>query len=401
MEMEPSLRTTTLTDRGLTLVLFTLAAGVLGTGYFFVKKHFRKHKKLLSPRGPSQARRRAEERRRFITLYSDELRLEIIEAPPGFNVERRFLEHAEVAAQRARLNSQFDFDELLLAERVIDALIVFQRHYLDRTPLPAVHVFPDSSDFGWKIVLETDFPEKYKEYLLSLHDWFAIRIDVAPAKQIKPFGRCAEPFDKEGVAGGMFLEHSPQNTNRYRVTCSHVVAPACASVFLRSEGEGDQTPDVALIKETSRCFNDEKLSKFSSCHPASGIELEVLTKAKSKVTMKRGRKRRAGYIASRVRGFPVGDRYYRFPHCMIFPYMPRILLALPFWRKPFSQGGDSGSWLFEEISGDWVGMLVAGDRSFLYSYVIEPEPLLDYCRDSVRTQYGDQFDFQPLVLGLR
>jgi hypothetical protein len=304
-------------------------------------------------------------------------------------------------AQRARLSSRLDFDELLLAERVIDALIVFQRRYLDRTPLPAVHVFPDPSDFGWKIVLETDFPEKYKEYLLSLRDWIAIRVDIAPAKPIKPLGHCAEPFNKEGVAGGMFLEHLPESTNRYCVTCSHVVSPACASVSLRSEGEGDQTPDVALIKEISPCFNDEQVSKFSLCHPAIGYELEVLIKAKAKVTMKRGHKRKAGYIASRVRGFPVGDRYYHFPHCTIFPYIPRILLALPFWRKPFSRGGDSGSWLFAETSGDWVGMLIAGDRSFLYSYVTEPVPLLEYCRDSLRTQYGDQFDLEPFVLGLR
>jgi hypothetical protein len=85
--MEPSLRTTTLANPGLTALLFTFAAtGVLGAGYFLVKNYLRKPKKLLSPLAPAQARRRAEERRLFIIAHSNQLWLEVIEAPPGFKV---------------------------------------------------------------------------------------------------------------------------------------------------------------------------------------------------------------------------------------------------------------------------------------------------------------------------
>jgi hypothetical protein len=312
-------------------------------------------------------------------------------------LEQRILEQPlQRAAQTARLRWQLKFDELLLAERVLDALVVFQR--LNFFPLPVVHIFPASSAFPWKVVLETDFPEEFQNWLTSLRDWLAIRVDVRPARQVRPLGHCVEPFGKEGVAGGMFIPAGGLRPYPYRVTCSHVVAPNCAYVELRSNGEGDQAPDVALIREISPCFNDEPLSNFSRSFPATGNQLEQFILAKARVTMKRGQNQKIGYIASRVAGFPVGNRYYRFPHCTVLPYIPRILLAIPFGRRPFSHPGDSGSWLFEEANGIWIGMLVAGDRSFLYSYVTEPEPLLDYCRDGLRN-HDRNIDFAPFVLG--
>lgn len=338
---------------------------------------------LIPSAGAEQCRTRAEERRRFIReqleRYPEGGPLEeILEIPPGLSndIERRVVEDPfQRLAQRVRLEWQLQSDELLLAERLLDALVVLGK--FKGLALPAVHIFPSPSDeFPWKVVIETDLPEQYEDWLPTLREWLAVRVDVAPAKLIRALGHCIEPLGKQGVAGGIIM--IPEAKRWYRVTCAHVVAPDCTSVEYRTTPGDYNTPDLALFRDASPCFDE--LLPLAGCEPATEAQLENLSISKSKVTMKRGQKQRAGYIESRVVGFPIGDRYYRFPHCTIYPLLPRILLSVPFGRKPFSQEGDSGSWVFTDPYGTWIGMLVGGSKDYQFSYVAEAGPLLEYCR---------------------
>jgi len=306
--------------------------------------------------------------------------------------EKRVLENpAQRWAQMVLLRWQLQFDELLLAERLLDALVVLNR--LRGVVLPAVHIFPTASDFRWKVVIETDLPEQYEYWLFGLRDWLGIRVDVAPARLIRALGHCIEPLGKQGVAGGVIM--FPELPEQCKVTCAHVIAPGCTSIEFQAV-PGD-APDVALIRGTSPCFDDSL--PFVPCRPASGNETQTFLMDRSSITMRRGRRKKVGYIESRVVGFKVGDVYYKGPHCSVLPRLPKILLHLGFGR-PFSQEGDSGSWVFSG-DGTWIGMLVAGDEDWKRSYVAEAGPLVAFCEGEISRIKGCSPPIRSQVMGYR
>jgi len=89
--------------------------------------------------------------------------------------------------------------------------------------------------------------------------------------------------------------------------------------------------------------------------------------------------RKKGIVSSRVVGFPIDKIYYRFPHLQVVPL--QIPIFGPFksvFQRAFSVEGHSGSWVFEEQTGSWLGMIVAGDEDRKLSFVAEAQPLLNY-----------------------
>jgi hypothetical protein len=108
-----------------------------------------------------------------------------------------------------------------------------------------------------------------------------------------------------------------------------------------------------------------------------------------------------GFIADRVLAFPLDGVYYRFPHLKVYPLIPRILKFLaPSSAVVFSRPGDSGSWVFDTENGNWMGMIVGGDRDFLGSYVIEAGPLISYLSASLAHRLGTPgLTLEPLTSG--
>jgi hypothetical protein len=100
-----------------------------------------------------------------------------------------------------------------------------------------------------------------------------------------------------------------------------------------------------------------------------------------------GSKTCPGFIHNQVHLLPpsVNGRAIRFPHLEIKPDVTRYLFGIikkPFFNRYFSRPGDSGSWVIENGTGVWLGMVVSSD-GYDGTYVVEAAPLLDYFEQQI------------------
>jgi hypothetical protein len=366
-------------------------------------------KQILPYSKDGLAKERANERRQSIrSTLSDIgdsrfLRREFIEIPPSFPiVERRALADnvPEAIGQTVRLRWQLDTDELLLIERVVDAIVLLKRTernlFADEIPLirlaPLRKSLVRKDYFPWKVVVETDHPMIYERFLYDIQDWLGIGVDTAPRRKIKPLGICQMPNGMEGTIGGMVA-----GADTYSVTCSHVLSPHCGSVRFRSQLNQDtDQPDSALLEEGNPCFSVHRgATRVLSAATKSVIDACIKTRAIVD-KLQNPKKGAPGFVRTRVSTIPMQGFLFRFPHLEIKPNRMRQWgLKFPLFRKNFSVDGDSGAWVTDRGTGSWLGMVVCGadDHS---SWVVEAEPLLRFFEDNLSTM-GMPQKLTPIV----
>ena len=322
-----------------------------------------------------------------ISPDSSVLKNEFIEWPP-INEERssrHFDSYSSACGQMARLLWQLRQPEYALAERVIDAIVAFRRlssaRDRDAIEYPTVKVeklngeYVRENKFPWVVVVETDNAESYRRFLSNISDWLGIAVAIGPPRRVNLHGACKAGVGLEGVVGGVLRN----SESEVYVTCSHVLSSECQSKILGGDPSKDSNePDAALLRSGNPCFKLD--SNMVPCASVSTEEVDqhILNR---RLVQKRNPEcnSRKGFIRNRVHGFNVNGTFHRFPHLEIFPDISRFdSLMMPFWRRAFSKRGDSGSWVFEENSENWVGMVIGGDEYFLSTFVAESEPLLDY-----------------------
>ena len=324
-----------------------------------------------------------------------------LEIPPNLPAElpSREFGRAEALGELVRLQWQLHDDALLLGERLVDALVIFQESAgpgwvpSARSPLPLVRLEYEplwrlQRRFPWKAVLEIEEEELRKSnvaiQLRELREWLGIGVVAQRPVRVVHFGQCRVGQGRSGSAGGSVSD----GETTYGVTCSHVLSAECQSAVVRSDPSVANEPDAALIRRQQPCF--ELNSHRVPCSVASGEELRAAQLAKRPVR-KGGKGRRGvrGFIADRVHAFPLEGVYYRFPHLKLYPLLPKILkLLIPSSFVVFSRPGDSGSWVFDAGSGRWLGMIVGGDSDFLGTYVTEAGPLVDYLEAALAIHQG-------------
>jgi hypothetical protein len=295
----------------------------------------------------------------------------------------------EAIGQTVRLRWQLELDELLLIDRVVDAILLLKRHekdlFANEVPLIRLERLRKSlvrrGYFPWKVVVETDQPTIYKRFLFGIHDWLGIGIDTAPKRKITQFGFCQITGGREGTIGGMVT-----GSDLYAVTCAHVISPNCGSVRFRSQLDEDtDQPDAALLEAANPCF-PAPFGTRVVLPVATESLIEACIKARTLVEkLQNTRTGAPGYVRTRVSTIPFQGVLFRFPHLEIKPYRMRQWgLRFPLFRRSFSVNGDSGAWVIERDTESWLGMVVGGadDHS---SWLIEADPLLRYLEDNLAT----------------
>jgi hypothetical protein len=357
---------------------------------------------------------RAEGRRQLLPV-------EFLEVPPTFrarDLRERDLRAVELekpeerAGQMARLQWQLSADHLLLAERVVDAIVAHARtlgngespsgpsrtwrsNYLGEYPLVRISSHDDrlASEglFPWKVIIETDAPSFVQAALLEAREWFGIGVEIAPRRRIRLFGKCQIGAGLFGVAGGVLED----DRTRYPMTCSHILSDQCRSVVIRgSLARQSNQPDAALIRDGNPCF--PLINELVNCTSASDSLIERMITSKTAVEKRHPDARRnQGVVRSRVSAFELNGNYCRFPHLEVIPWNSDFLRSTRLFDRPFSKEGESGSWVFEVESDGWLGMVIGGDDDYFATFVAEAGALVNYFENTLGQPRGLRFPLQP------
>lgn len=376
------------------------------------RHHAARWSNLFSLQSPPAevSKRRAQERRAAILELSRRsenplsrflVGYEFLESPPDFRdmrVNEFGLESPDAIAQAVRLRWELESDELLLADRVVDAVValartggppfpfeersfVFPYPYFER--YPSVKLIHEEKVLGtelfpWSVIIETHFPQSYSEGLRPIADWLGIGIRFRPPSRVVLQGKCEIGSGMKGIVGGVLRG----SRGTLGMTCAHVLSPECKSVVCTcSPNNAGNQPDAALIGGSSRCPRCFAM-------PDGGHRCDVATEGemresrRRKQLVRKGRfSRKRGYISCPVLEFESEGRTFRFPHIQIVPLtIPLLGRFSALFERAFSYEGDSGTWVFNEKTGQWLGMIVAGDPDQRVSYAAEAAPLLDYFR---------------------
>ena len=374
-----------------------------------LRRHLRNGgQRVIIPAASTAAAHRASEQRRkniIAALRSAEIELapwiegrvegaprralpfEFLERPPdGREPPRRSLQNDPESgyAQMIRLAWQYGRDELLLAERAADIIIMASQSdspsderardypavYVVRTEERSEGVFP------WRVVVATADPARYERALSPLAEWLGVGVAVTAAlPPVDLFGRCqGGGAGMSGLVGGSMRD----SDSTFGVTCEHVLSRGCLSAVVRGRTSPGILPDAALVRET-HCF--EFPAPGTACSPASSEETESCMARRTVIRKRHRRATKAlGLIYSRNVALPIGDGILRFPHLTIMrrPGGFLELIARPLRAWSFSRHGDSGSWVFETGRREWLGMIIGGERDFGGAFALEARPLVDF-----------------------
>jgi hypothetical protein len=319
--------------------------------------------------------------------------LEFIETPPGFeSIPLREYGQRDTARfwLASRLEIQLEKQETLLLERVTDAFVCLERlqritredfPYLIRLErLPARR---RQELFPWKVVVSCDAPNRLFPHFSDpeTRNWLGIGIDFTSRNrqsmkrpEKKPpeatptaavaQGRCTIGTDgKEGSVGGMVGD----GEEIFGITARHVLSSSCQSIAqptsdLPMEEFTEDSPDVAFIRLESGCF-DEIIGRESVeiTRFASQDDLELAVRKETKYRKMPMRDELDGIVVTASSsGFKLGTHFYRGPHFQMTPtFVERMGIIFPI-NKKFSKPGDSGAWVFDFQTGQWIGMIVGG-----------------------------------------
>lgn len=331
------------------------------------------------------SRRAADDRRRRLQGFLNEFRqsrgipIEFIEVPGELKVEQRRFPEDDASRfwHASRLHLQLRSDHYLLLERVTDALVCLQRAGRLNTEEFPISVRLERSSYArsrqslpWRVVITAFKPTTLKELMLALdiQDWLGIGIDfVRPANSssVQPQGRCAVGSDGlEGMVGG--LVHDSRNET-YGVTCRHVLSSECGSLYwpaapVRPPDHDftQESPDVAFIRLGSHCFTMNH-ARTTQVLPATQCDVDLASQRETKIRKSPDTDSVMGVVTfSNVSGFRLGDHFYRGPHFHITPdFHQQFGLTWPRSRR-FSSQGDSGAWVMDTETRQWLGIVVGG-----------------------------------------
>lgn len=304
------------------------------------------------------------------------------------------VEGAGAAALAARLRWTLQSDPLLLLDQVCELIEHFARpsptHSLSVSlrPLRAEARTPDA--YPWRVVIESSDPN-LPAHLHESPVRPSIAVDFVYAKApLRPFNRCqAGNGGLAGVAGGILMQ--PSTGRHWSTTCRHVTGDGCMSMaYPPGDWSDASTPDAVLLHSDSSCFT--RPSAPVDVAPASEADTARLQTSAAPVRkFHPDRPTKLGWVR-----YPVGAVHYmgrliRFPH---FSVRPRQWQVGPLRFPPgvFSRPGDSGSWVLEEGSRLWLGMVVAGYDDGQDVMVADGRALLDYFSCVV----SDSLDPEPL-----
>lgn len=364
----------------------------------------------IAPASYELAVARANERRRRLTEALREagpdgvLRREFLEIPPEMDgIEQRSLANyrEEASAQMARLHWQMGADERLLIERLVDAVVIFQRQagsvrwsnipraFAAEDPLIRLHwdkSLERKQLFPWIAIIETEAAQDYMRVLGPIRDWFAIGVKFAPKSRPRLLAKCQEANGETGSVGGLV-----EAKETYKMTCAHVLAPGCQSFELRSFPDSNKrdVPDVALLPLSAHCFQlRASVPKRALSCATIDIVRECIDAGTRVIKINGLHKGCPGFVYEQVSVLPASayEKSVRFPHLKIRPKTRTYLglLTLPLRNNKFSRQGDSGSWAIESKGGSWLGMVVA--ESDEGTYVVEAAPLLEYLELELNAQ---------------
>jgi hypothetical protein len=342
----------------------------------------------------------ANDRRRRLEGFLNEFResagvpIEFIDVPGELHVERRRFEQDDASRfwHASRLRLQLRSDHYLLLERVTDALVCMQKDgRLKENDFPISLRLKRTPDWlarkslPWRVVVTTVKPRMLKKLILELgiSDWLGIGIEfVKPARSfargrarnsgegpqqpiVQAQGRCIQGSDGlEGIVGGVV--HDVHN-HAFGVTCRHVLSSDCGSLYWPARPvrppENEFTleiPDVAFIELNSPCFANNNGSKVQAM-PSTQTDIDLAAARESRVHKSPDSDGASGVVLfSNVSGFKLGNHFYRGPHFQITPaFYRRFGLTWPRFGR-FSSKGDSGAWVIDAETQQWLGMVVGG-----------------------------------------
>ncbi|MCC5902747.1 MAG: hypothetical protein JJT87_12585 [Halomonas sp.] len=366
---------------------------------FGSERLYKRYKRGLPYVTSEQALEVATERREhiegFIREFGDRksFPLEFLERPPEFTqiASRQFEDDGVTGAwHAARLRDELTDDRYLLAGRVIDAITCLQRtgQLSEKDSPSSIRLEPLESRFGqhkmfpWRVVIESAAHERICRLLEPLQRWFGVGVDFAKPMAIIPYGMCKGGGGaSEGVVGGTLTI----NNDEFYVTCLHVLSDMCGSQYwpptgYKSRQFTEMEPDAALLHTGGPCsLTREVRHSFDViCMKATDIKWAQKGDVKFKKSTDTSRRRAKIDIAD-VRSFFMSGRDYIGPHILLTPhFVKRFWVYWPLFPRRFSRQGESGTWIVDEDSHEWLGMIVGGyEPPLIGTVVLAGHHLLD------------------------
>jgi hypothetical protein len=359
-----------------------------------------------------RARDVAAERQQFLQnqlrQYSSALpETEIIEIPPTLAevYERRALSRQSANARLVGLLYQRGEEQSVLFGRVVDAISCFVRSRgavsssPDTPPLSAEIVLRKlrwwerwPGEYPWVALVRTKRTVDFVHFLEPLRNWLGIGIRVAQPAGWTPQRNCVHS-NEQGTVAGYFGTRDPKV--KYALTCAHVLPESCPQYRITRQPRSEASqPDAALLHQHA-CVDDVR--DGARTRFVSERLLRRLWREKSPVRRAGGYSQRVlGYVKHREAAYVAKDgTAEEFPACVVKTRRVRYargLLPRPFFRRRFSQQGDSGSWVVVDESAtdtpSWLGMVVAGgeNEDKMESYVLKASALLRYLRCELRNE---------------
>ncbi|HEX3070876.1 MAG TPA: hypothetical protein VHX14_20060 [Thermoanaerobaculia bacterium] len=316
---------------------------------------------------------------------------EFIESPPGIESSvREFVTRTGPFAQLARVSWEVQDRNLLLLERVSDLIIGIRRRH-ERLDDGAVVRLDSKAKDAPIVVLETDAPDIYSPDLMRFRDWLGVGVRITRSSRPRMQGRCKAGNGLDGTVGGIVQ----CGYDTFGLTCAHVLSKECLSAHHRCAVTNESIePDAALLRTEMPCFTFPSVPR--QCTVASVEDVNQMLRTHGNVSMRpvvHGRGEGAAY--TRVSFFSTGLVDYHFPHVEIRPKREGIdrLTGGYTTTSRFSDGGDSGSWVFEKGTDNWIGLLVAGDSIERSSFVAESQPLFRYIGLVLKSRNVDLFSY--------
>lgn len=342
-----------------------------------------------------RARAAAARRRDFVISRLSGGAGESLETPQRVDGESlstglRDLDESEGAGQLATLRWQLNDDAFLLLGRTIDLITLICRSEEDEEKIRSTvrqiklrkatrrEIRSNSHLYPFYIVLELEDSEFWIERLRPYQDWLSIGLSIQRRiVEIEAFGRCQVGGGREGKCGGYLSAGGA----KYQITCSHVLSSDCASCHYCSPLPSEtRRPDIAVLLRANPCFE----SSFN------GIKVRSITHDsaylfKEQTFIRVPGRHRSGIFHEVVGWATYEGRTHKFPHGQLTADISIVLdfFSWPPWARNFSSEGDSGSWVVKDNSNDWLGVLVAGNRTTHVSYVALSGPVMDFVKAEV------------------
>ena len=257
-------------------------------------------------------------------------------------------------------------------------------------PLPWLLARTRPSLFPWRVVVTTRAPEFMRARFESLSDWIGVGVDVAQGGTVQDLARCEAPGGLDGTVAGSL---ETRDGARVQLTCGHVVGPMCPAALwhlpAHQLANTIDEPDAAVLLPHG-CFGDPAANS-DEVQAATYDQVVAMLRARSLLTRVGGGARSADgeLLAANLKDaatslVTTGDGgVSTFPALTITARRRRFRR-----RRPFSQSGDSGSWVVNTESRLWLGMIDKGQENV--SFAIYADALVNHLARKLPDPYDTQ-----------